>query len=219
MSRTDNALNGRALALARVSEKAEILRRHYQETRNSLFAWEVIRLFTRLPGPPVPLPPWVSEHLRDVSSALIDLAEGIDRTQAPPIPPVGATDKQIAEFITKYRAFEERPTLDPKQAHARALRALGFLSVQGKNVFADYWRNLRAQNDAEQALFLQAQHNPKGARSHPRPGRCRCGADQNSDEEEPGARATGAGEPLRSRAFTSLEETFWQKVGPIFCLD
>jgi hypothetical protein len=156
VSRTDNALNGRALALARVSEKAEILRRHYQETRNPLFAWEVIRLFTRLPGPPVPLPPWVSDHLRDVSSALIDLAEGIDRTQAPPIPPVGATDKQIAEFITKYRAFEERPTLDPKQAHARALRALGFLSVQGKNVFADYWRNLRAQNDAEQALFLQA---------------------------------------------------------------
>ena len=123
MSRTDNALNGRALALARVSEKAEILRRHYQETRNPLFAWEVIRLFTRLPGPPVPLPPWVSEHLRDVSSALIDLAEGIDRTQAPPIPPVGATDKQIAEFITKYRAFEERPTLDPKQAtHARCGR-------------------------------------------------------------------------------------------------
>ena len=158
MSRTDNALNGRALALARVSEKAEILRRHYQENKNPLFVWEVIRCFTRLPGPPVPLPPWVSEYLREVSSALIDLAEGIDRTQAPPIPPVGATDEQIAEFITKYHAFEERRTLDPKHAPARALRALGFLLVPGKNFFASYWRILRVQNDVEWAQSQKKQH-------------------------------------------------------------
>jgi hypothetical protein len=143
----------RASTLQRITRQSDIMRRHYEDSGNPLFVWEAIRLFTSWGGAtdPFPLPAWVTKYLCQTSSKLIDLAEGLDWSKAPAdlLPPKGADNATILRHARRIEAWMMIQSADSKNTGKRALQILGLSHPSKKNVFADYQRALRQQDEAE----------------------------------------------------------------------
>jgi hypothetical protein len=152
------AVNAGRAAIARVTKQVAILHLYYKADPNPLLAWEAVRLFTKLPGAPAPLPKWVSNYLHDAANTLIDLAEGIDRSarKLPPMPK-GNAQAAIKAFTAAYGEFEGKPSVIDKYVGERALHALGLRSTRGKNVFTNYRKMLHYQYEVELAAIEEAQ--------------------------------------------------------------
>jgi hypothetical protein len=133
----------------RIQRQVEVLRRHYEATSNPLFVWAAIKLLTRRAAPP--LPRWVSDYLQRAACALIDLGEGIDRSQQPSPPREDATTTHADRlaYFEATREYEARVTVEDPKVVEQAMRVLGFVTRQNHNVFREYRTALREQGDAE----------------------------------------------------------------------
>jgi hypothetical protein len=128
---------------------------------NPIYLWAAIWQLTRWPQL-LGLPAEVNAYLQSVSGVVLDLAEGIDRTSAPTLPPSNATEEEIIKYFHANRAFEAKETVKHSESiHALMLRALGFVTRRGKNVFTEYRHVLKEQADYDVLAIHKNRHQAK----------------------------------------------------------
>jgi hypothetical protein len=171
MRRTQPSDTAQSRAHARAKRQVEILLRHYGASKskqgvkepegNPIYLWAAIWQLTKWPEL-LGLPAEVNAYLQSVSGAVLDLAEGIDRRSAPTLPPSNATQEEIIKYFRANRAFEAKATVKySKGIHALILRALGFVTRQGKNVFTEYRHALKEQADYDVLAIHKNRHKTK----------------------------------------------------------
>jgi hypothetical protein len=157
--------------LRRITAQAEVLRRHYEASGNPLFVWAAILLFASHGGQkPFALPLFVMRYLHRAASHLVDLAEGVDWSKAPPelTPPKGADHATIMKCAAATEKWKRQNSLNPSEAQNRALEALGFKQKTIKNPFTSFKKELLIQAEVEyfrDKIFEQALLRSAGRKS------------------------------------------------------
>jgi hypothetical protein len=160
------------VALSRAHERAtqqvETLLRHYEASKsrhskdkqregNPVFLWAAIWQLTKWPEL-LGLPAELHAYLQGIAGVVLDLAEGIDMSRAPPLSRCD-TQEQMIQMFGNHRAFMAEVTVgDSKSIGAHVLRALGFRTKRGKSVFDEYRRVLEAQTDHDLSEIREIRH-------------------------------------------------------------